>query len=564
MAAQLTYPKRHLTCVPGYFMNTFRAGLAVAVLSLILTFLIACGGNSMTSPPPQQNPPPPSPQTYAGVLMHHNDLGTTGQNTNETVLTPTNVNQSQFGKQFSYQLDGAAYAQPLYVSNVPIAGGTHNVVYVATEHDTVYAFDADGTASSPFWKVSFTNPAAGITAAPSAGLPGGGAMAPEVGITGTPVIDGKTGTLYVVAETKENGHFVHKLHALDITNGKERANSPVAIKASVAGTGDGSSGGRIPFQSLYELQRCALLLVNGTVYIAFASHHDLGHYHGWVLGYDASSLKQVVIWNPTPNGQKGGIWLSGAALSADSAGNVFVVVGNGTFDADKGGQDYGDTILKLKPSGNSFSVIDYFTPFDQQMLSNKDMDLGSGGLTLLPDQPGSVTHLGITAAKSGKIYLLDRDNMGKFQSGSDSQIVQSIPAALGSAANDNAYSTATYWQGNVYFIGNGDVIKQFQLTNGQLPTTPVAKGSQQYVYPGGNMSVSSNGSNNGIVWAIEAGNVNALHAYDATDVSKELYNSNQAGGRDQFGAAAKFTLPTVINGKVYVAGKTELVAFGSL
>jgi hypothetical protein len=378
------------------------------------------------------------------------------------------------------------------------------------------------------------------------------------------VIDGKTGTLYVVAETKENGTFVHKLHALDIRNGRERSNSPVAIQASVPGTGAGSSGGQIAFQSLYELQRCALLLVNGTVYIAFASHHDQGPYHGWVLGYDASSLKQVSVWNDTPNGQEGGIWLSGASLSADSAGNIFVIVGNGTFDANNGGSDYGDSFVKLTRNGGSLSVSDYFTPFDQQTLANKDIDLGSSGFTLLPDQPGPVAHLGISAGKAGKIYLINRDDMGKFQSGSDSQIAQSIAGAIGSGGGANDYSTATYWHGNVYFIGNGDVVMQFQLTNGQLSTTPIAQGNQQYVYPGGNMSVSSNGANGGILWAIEAGTANILHAYDAMNVSNELYNSNQAGGRDNFGAAAKFTVPTVINGKVYVAGKTELAVFGLL
>jgi len=497
--------------------------------------------------------------------MHHNDLGSTGQNLNETVLTPTNVNQTLFGKLFSYPLDGAAYAQPLYVSNVQIFGGTHNVVYVATEHDSVYAFDADGGATAPFWSVNFTNASAGITTVPYTDLGGGlGPIVPEVGITGTPVIGPKSGTLFVVAMTKENGSYVHKLHALDITNGKERSGSPVVIQASVAGTGSGSSGGQIAFQSLYQLQRAGLLLLNGTVYIAFASFDDKGPYHGWILGYDASSLKQVTVWNDTPNGQKGGIWLSGASLSADSAGNIFAIAGNGTFDANNGGPDYGDSFLKLTPNGGTLSVSDYFTPFDQQNLAANDIDVGSAGFTLLPDQPGAVTHMGVSAGKSGKIYLLNRDNLGKFQSGSDSQIVQSIPTALGSAANDNDYSTATHWQGNIYFIGNGDVVKQFQLTNGQLSTTPVAQGSQQYGYPGGNMSISANGGSGGILWTIEAGGINILHAYDATDVSNELYNSNQAGARDKFGAAARFTVPTVINGKVYVAGKTELAAFGLL
>ncbi len=544
-------------------MSPSKSGLLVALLGL-LTLLFACGGgNTITTPPPPPPPPPPPAPDYAGVLMHHNDLGSTGQNLNETVLTPANVNQTLFGKLFSYPLDGAAYAQPLYVSNVPIAGGTHNVVYVATQHDTVDAFDADGGASAPFWSMNFTNASAGITTVPGTDLGVGGVFA-EVGITGTPVISGKAGTLFVVAMTKENGQYFHKLHALDITNGKERPNSPVTIQPSVAGSGIGSSGGQIAFQSLYQLQRSALLLLNGTVYVAFASYNDKGPYHGWIVGYDISSLQQTIAWNATPNGQKGGIWMSGASPSADSAGNIFVIVGNGTFDANNGGPDYGDSFLKLTPNGGTLSVSDYFTPFDQQNLAANDIDVGSAGFTLLPDQPGAVPHLGVSAGKAGKIYLLNRDNLGKFQSGSDSQIVQSLPAALGSAANDNDYSTATHWQGNIYFIGNGDVVKQFQLTNGQLSTTPVAQGSQQYGYPGGNMSISANGGSGGILWAIEAGGINILHAYDATNVSNELYNSNQAGTRDKFGAAIRFTVPTVINGKVYLAGKTELAVFGLL
>lgn len=256
--------------------------------------------------------------------------------------------------------------------------------------------------------------------------------------------------------------------------------------------------------------------------------------------------------------------MAGAGLSGDSSGNLFMIVGNGTFDADQGGVDYGDSFLKLVPNGNSFTVADYFTPFNQQTLAANDIDVGSCGLSLLPDTPGPVAHLAVSAGKEGRIYLLDRDNMGKFHSGSDSQIVQSILGALGHASNDNDYSTATYWQGNVYFIGNGDVIKQFQLTNGLLSASPIAQGSANYGYPGGNTSLSSNGPNNGILWSLEAGNLNTLHAYDAIDVSREIYNSNQAGSRDKFGTAVRFTVPTVINGKVYVAGKTEFAAFGLL
>src|SRR5262249_48070139 len=229
---------------------------------------------------------------------------------------------------------------------------------------------------------------------------------------------------------------------------------------------------------------------------------------GWILGYDASSLKQVIAWNDTANGNKGGIWTSGASLSADAAGNIYAIIGNGTFDANNGGSDYGDSVVKLTPNGNTFTVSDYFTPFDQQTLQANDMDLGSTGFTLLPDQPGAVAHLGVCSAKSGKIYLLNRDNLGKFQAGSDSQIVQSIPTALGTGPNDNDYSSGRYWQGNVYFIGNGDVVKQFQLSNGQLSVTPFAQGTHPYGYPGGNTSLSSNRTSGGILWAIEAGGIN--------------------------------------------------------
>jgi hypothetical protein len=506
-----------------------------------------------------------SVQGYTGVLSWHNDSGITGQNLKETTLTKTNVNQNLFGKLFSYSVDEQVFAQPLYVANVPFPGaGQHNAVYVATEFNTVYAFDADGKTSSPLWKENLMP--AGATPVDGNKTGGiGGPITPNVGITGTPVIDGSTGTLYVVSVTQEGPNQVHRLHALDITTGNEKFGGPVAIQASIAGTGAGSnSNGQIIFDPTLELQRSALALVNGVVYIAWASYQDFGNYHGWIIGYDASTLKQVCVWNATPNGQRGGIWMSGAPLSADSAGNLFVVVGNGTFDADNGGKDYGDSFVKLTPSGNTLSVSDYFTPFDQAFLAANDMDLGSSGFTIFPDQPGSLPHLGVSAGKAGKIYLLNRDNMGKFQSGSDSQIVQSIANALGTQPNDNDYSTAPYWNGNVYFIGNMDVVKQYQLSNGQLSTSPI-KGTHVYGYPGANMSVSSNGTSNGILWSIEASGVNVLHAYDANDVSNELYNSNQApGGRDQFGTAIRFTVPTVINGKVYVAGKNQLTVFGLL
>jgi hypothetical protein len=498
---------------------------------------------------------------FSGMLRWHNDLAGTGQNQAETALTTSNVNQNSFGKKATYQLDDQSFTQPLFVSNVPFPGaGQHDAVYVATESNTVYAFDAKGQASGPLWQKNLTPSNAhvvdGNTTA-GGGPGGGGPITPNVGITGTPVIDGSSGTLYVVAVSQVNGVHRHQLHALDITTGNEKFGGPVDIKASVPGTGAGSNNGQVSFDATLELQRCALTLVNGVVYIAWASYQDFGNYHGWVMGYDASTLKQVRVWNATPDGSKGGIWMSGAPLTADSSGNLYLVVGNGSFDADKGGKDYGDSIVKLTPNGGGFTISDYFTPFDQANLAATDFDLGSSGLTLLLNQG-----LGVNAGKAGKIYLVDLNSMGKFQSGSDSQIVQSIGGALGTGPDDLDYSTAVYWNGNVYYVGDIDTVKQFQLSNGRLSTSPIVS-THSYGYPGANMSISSNGNSNGILWVLEASGQNVLHAYDATDVGTELYNSTQAGGRDHFGTAVRFTVPTIVNGRVYVAGQNFTI-FGQL
>ncbi len=363
---------------------------------------------------------------YTGMLRYHNDPGITGQNLNETVLSPSNVNATQFGKLFSYALDGQSFTQPLYVSNVPVPSqGEHNLVFAATEHDSVYAFDADTQAT--LWTVNFTNPAAGVTTVPSNDLATGlSPIQPEIGITGTPVIDGSSGTLFVVAMTKENGAYVHRLHALDIATGKEKFGGPVVIQPSVQG-----QGGQVNFDSMHQLQRPALLLSGGVVYICFGSYSDWNPYHGWIIGYDAFTLAQVAVWNATPNGAEGSFWQGGASLSVDAAGNIFGIVANGTFDANTGGSDYGESVVELKPA--TLSVSDYFTPFNYKFLNAGDIDFGSAGFTLLPDQPGPFPHLGVSTGKEGKIYLLNRDNLGKFQSGSDSQIVQSIPDAVGAS-----------------------------------------------------------------------------------------------------------------------------------
>jgi hypothetical protein len=496
---------------------------------------------------------------FSGMLRWHNDLAGTGQNQAETALTTSNVNQNSFGKKATYQLDDQSFTQPLFVSNVPFPGaGQHDAVYVATESNTVYAFDAKGQASGPFWQKNLTPAGAHVIDGNTTAGGQGGPINPNVGITGTPVIDGSSGTLYVVAVSQVgSGVHRHQLHALDITTGNEKFGGPVDIKASVPGTAAGSTNGQVTFDPTLELQRSALTLVNGVVYIAWASYQDFGNYHGWVMGYDASTLKQVRVWNATPDGTKGGIWMSGAPLTADSSGNLYLVVGNGTFDADKGGKDYGDSIVKLTPNGGGFTISDYFTPFDQANLAATDFDLGSSGLTLLLNQG-----LGVNAGKAGKIYLVDLNSMGKFQSGSDSQIVQSIGGALGTGPDDLDYSTAVYWNGNVYYVGDIDTVKQFQLSNGKLSTSPIVS-THSYGYPGANMSISSNGNSNGILWVLEASGQNVLHAYDATDVGTELYNSTQAGGRDHFGTAVRFTVPTIVNGRVYVAGQNFTI-FGQL
>jgi hypothetical protein len=494
-----------------------------------------------------------------GVFTYKFDNLRTGQNLNESVLTPANVKASEFGKVFTFAVDGEVYGQPLYVRSVEISGqGTHNVVYVATEHDSVYAFDADGKTKSPLWHVSFIDPSSGITAVPQADV--GSTIYPEIGITSTPVIDPGTGTLYVDASTKENGSYFHRLHALDLASGNEKFGGPVAISGSVSGSGDGNDGnGHVAFQAKIELQRAGLLLLNNTVYIAFASHGDNGPYHGWVFAYDATILKQVGIWNATPNGNAGGIWQAGGGLAADSAGSIYGISGNGLAD---GGRDYGDTFFRLTLGSGGLSVGDFFTPFDQKNLSAHDIDLGSGGPLLLPDQPGSHPHLLTSAGKAGTIYLIDRDDMGGYNTATDN-VVQKIPTAVGNnGADDNNFCTPTYWQGQVYYVGAVDVAKAFTLNNGTLSTTPQSQSSHVFTSQGATPAISASGNTNGILWAIDRAGV--LYAYDATNLATELYNSSQAGTRDTLGTAVRFTVPTIANGRVYVGAKGQLVVYGLL
>jgi hypothetical protein len=494
------------------------------------------------------------------VLTWHNDNSRTGQNLHETTLTLANVNSTMFGKKFTLSVDGEIFGQPLYVPNVTIPNqGTHNVVFVATENDSVYAFDGAGSPTTPLWHASFTNAGAGITAVPC-GDTTVCTIAPVIGITGTPVIDNSSHTLYVVAFTKENGVYFQRLHALDITTGKEKFGGPVVIQATVPGTGTGSFSSEVIFDPLVQSQRSALLLANGVVYIAWASFGDKNTYHGWVMGYDAKTLAQTAVFVDTPNGAQGGIWQSAGGLSADTSGNIFLQTGNGTFDANTGGADYGDSFLKLNATG--LSVTDYFTPDNEATLDTSDLDLGSTAGLMVPRQAGSFPNEVIGAGKQGIIYVVNRDNMGQFDPNAN-HVVQTLTGSIA-----GYFGTPAYFNGAVYFSGQGDFLGRYTLRSGLLSTAAVSK-SPATLKSGCTPSISANGSTNGIVWAIDAPMTTAvLHAYNAANVSKELYNSTQNATRDNMGAGIRFSVPTVANGRVYIGTRkgatNSLLIYGLL
>lgn len=510
----------------------------------------------------------PAGWAQVSVATYHNDNARTGQNLHESTLTPANVNPTDFGRVFVQPVDGSIYAQPLYVPNVSILGQQHDVVFVATEHDSVYAFDADNAAganANPLWHVSFINPPA-VTTVDSYNDAGCGDLVPEIGISGTPVIDTGSGTLYVVANTKENGVFFQRLHALDITSGNEKFGGPVAIQATVQGTGDGSSGGQISFDPLRQNQRPGLLLRGGVLYVASAAHCDIGPYHAWVFAYSASNLRQLAVWNSTPNGGLGGVWQGGGGPASDATG-IYFATGNGTFDLNTGGRDAGDTILKMGgPTGGKLPLLSYFTPFNQDVLDQYDTDLGSGGVLLLPDLPlGSAhQHLLVQSGKEGSIYLVDRDNLGGYNATTD-QVVQELSGATG-----GIWGMPAYWNNTVYFGGQYDNLKAYSFNankSGLLSASAVSYSPESFAYPGPTPSISANGSGNGIVWALQTDAYGSngpavLRAYDATNLAHELYNSTQNGSRDTPGPAVKFAVVTVAHGKVYVGTASQLAVFG--
>jgi hypothetical protein len=496
------------------------------------------------------------------VLTYHNDVARTGQNLGETTLTPATLNFNSFGKVGYLTVDAGVDAEPLYLSNLTVAGGSHNVLFVVTENDSVYAFDADTFAQ--LWHVSVLG--ANETASDNRGC---GQVSPIIGITSTPVIDpqaGAHGEIYLVAMSKDNsGNYYQRLHALDITTGAEESSSPITVHATFPTT-----SGTTTFDPKQYKERAALLLLNGVIYTTWASHCDAGSYTGWIMGYNQSSLSQTSVLDVTPNGGDGAIWMSGDGPAADSSGNIYFLDANGTFDdtLDSNGfpehGDYGNAFIKISTAGNTLSVADYFNMFNTTSESNADEDLGSGGEMLLPDlkdNQGNTWHLGVGAGKDGHIYVVNRDLMGKFNTSNDSGIYQEIDS---NGLNGGVWSMPAYFNNTVYYAASGDILRAFSISNAKLVAPAGSQSAVNYPYPGGTPSVSANGASNGIVWVVQNNGGGVLRAYDATNLATELYDSNQAANsRDHF-ADNKFITPMIANGKVYVGTPNGVIVFGML
>ncbi|MGC1522163.1 MAG: PQQ-binding-like beta-propeller repeat protein [Steroidobacteraceae bacterium] len=540
-------------------------GLAASLL------LAACGGGhgspaavTPASPPP---PPPSStpPSVGTNVLTYKNDLSRSGQNLSESTLTPANVNSSSFGLLRNLPVDGKVDAQPLYVSQLSIAGSAHNTLFAATENDSVYAFDSD--AGSVLWQVSLLG--TGETLSDARGC---NQVIPQIGITSTPVIDraaGAHGMLFVVAMSKDaSSNYHQRLHALDLTTGAEMLNGPVEIAATYPSAG----GGTTTFSAGQYEERAALLLLNGILYTSWTSHCDIAPYYGWIIAYSESTLSRTTLLNVAPNsgGTGPAIWMSGGGPAVDAAGNIYLLTANGVFDTtlDANGfpdaQDYGNSFLKISTAGSSLAVADYFTLFNEVAESAADSDLGSGGEMLLPDLTDStntVRHLVIGAGKDGNIYLVNRDSMGKFNPSGNTQIWQQVSGAL----PGGIWSTPAYFNGTVYYADSGGTLKAFAISSAKLVSPAGSQTATQFPYPGTAPSVSANGTANAIVWAHENSDPAVLHAYDAANLATELYNSNQAAGnRDHFGTGNKFITPTVADGKVFVGTTAGVAVFGLL
>jgi hypothetical protein len=496
----------------------------------------------------------------------HNDVARSGLNQNESLLTPARVNSTNFGLLIKIPVDGKVDAQPLYLSALNVGGQvSHNVVLIATEHGTVYAVDAD--TGKHYWHTSVLG--AGETTSDDRNC---GQVAPEIGITATPVVDrsaGAHGTVFLAAMSKDGaGNYYQRIHALDLYSGAEQPGSPVLVQATYPGTGDNSSNGVVVFDAKQYKDRPALLLLNGTIYTSWGSHCDIQPYTGWMMAYNESSLKQTAVLNFAPNGQAAALWNAGAGPAADSSGNIYVALGNGTFDTVLTAQglpsqgDYGNAMVKVQTP--NLAVLDYWTMYNSVLESSEDKDLGAGGLMVLPNQTdstGKVRHLAAAAGKDGNLYLADLDNMGHYDSANDGTIYQQLSAAL----PGGMWSSPAYFNGRVYYGPVGSNMRSFEIASARVNANSVQTTPTVFGYPGTTPSISAYGPNNGIVWATENTNPVVLHAYDANNLNTELYNSNQAAGsRDHFGAANKYIVPTIANGKVFVGTTNSVAVFGYL
>jgi hypothetical protein len=537
-------------------------GIIASVIALIL--LPGCGGVGRSSSGGGGDVP--ITLSSVTVLTYHNDIGRTGQNLKETALTTSNVTSANFGLLGAVSVDGPVDAQPLYVGSLTVNGAVHNVLFVVTENDSVYAFDAD--TFSPLWHQSVVGP----NESPSDAVKGCNQVTPTIGITSTPVIDpavGAHGTIFVVGMTRDSsGKYHQRLHALDLATGNEQSllNSPTTIQATFSGQ---------TFDPEQYEERAGLLLLNGVIYLGWTSHCDDTPYTGWVMGYGESTLKQTSVLNVTPNGGQGGIWMSGAGLAADSTGDIYFLDGNGTFDSTpralQSEGDYGNAFIKLSTAGGRLAVSDFFATHDTVANSSMDRDLGSGGAMVLPDvkdQSGTTWHLAVGAGKAAvgspfsRIYVVNRDSMGKFNPSNDNAIYQEI-TSNGLDSDTGVYAMPAYFNNTVYYGAVDDNLRAFSIVNAKLAAPAGSASAASFAYPGTTPSISANGSSNGIVWAVENGNTAVLHAYDATNLASELYNSTRAGSRDRF-TDNKFVTPMIANGKVYVGTPNSVAVFGLL
>jgi hypothetical protein len=540
------------------YCKEVRGRVTRTILAVATLLLASCGGGSGGGDSGGSS----GGSSSVNVLTYHNDNARTGQTLHESILTQARVSSAGFGKLGFLSTQGRVDAEPLYVSQLQLQGGTHNMVFAVTEHDQVYAYDADSFA--PLWQVSML--AGGENPSDDHGC---GQIAPEIGITATPVIDlskGAHGAIYLVAMSRDSGGAYHqRLHALDLASGAELFGGPAEIQASYP-----NLAGQALFDPGQYAERAALLLQNDTLYLAWTSHCDIDPYTGWIMAYSASSLQQTGVLNITPNGSEGAVWMSGAGLAADGTGNIYLLSGNGTFDTALNGQgfpsqgDFGNAVLKLSTAGGALAVADYFTMHDTVSESGADTDLGSGGALVLPDLSdgaGTIRHLVVGAGKDGNIYLVNRDSMGRFNPNGDAAVYQTLAKNATNALGSAVFGMPAYFNSTLYYGAVNDTLKAFPLVNARL-TTPSSRSATRFDYPGGTPSISANGSADAIVWIVQNSSGNGiLHAYDAADLGHELYSSANTSAQFDDG---KFVTPMIANGRVYIGTPTGVVVFGSL